>query len=243
MVSTTSYAATLIDESFENGYGTFTSAYPGRTSVISDPTAPLGSHVLQMKFPDGFKGGNAPDIFGARYNSQKEIYSRFYFKLSSGFVFHEYEQKLVFWWGDTFNFYVSIGSWTNHGLFGCWQGDGKTYRNYSGPQIKTGVWYKVDIHLKMNTDGGSNGIYQLWLNDVLVSNYSTVPFGSSGDAGFHNMAFTPVYGGGSPPDVPQTQYIWFDGAQVSTTPIGTAPAPATDPTAPLPAPPFGLRIN
>jgi hypothetical protein len=229
--ATPSHSGSIVDESFESGFGVFNSEY-NDSKVVSDGTSPLGSHSLQFTFDAGSSGGNAPDIVTAQFSSTpNEIYSRFYFKLSSGFQFHPYEQKLVFYWGKwsgAGNFYISIGSWGDNQLFGCVQGSGATYRNASGPVIQPGRWYKVDVHLT------SGGVFQLWLDGALVLNFTGVPLGT-----FTSMAFTPVYGGDSTP-VPKTQYIWFDGAQVSTTPIGsTSPGP----TAPPPAPPFGLRIN
>lgn len=225
-----SHSATLLNESFESGYGVFTSEYHG-TSVVSDTSAPNGTHSLMFTFPSGMSGGNAPDIVYKYFSSTSEIYSRWYFKLSSGYKFHPYEQKMVFYWGDISgpgNFYISIGSWGSNRMFGCIQGDGTTYRNESGPQIQSGRWYKVDVHLT------AGGIFQLWLDDVLILNFTGIPLGA-----WNSMQFTPVYGGDST-SVPSKQYIWFDGAQVSTTPIGsTSPVP----TAPPPAPPFGLRIN
>jgi len=239
LISTISYSETIVNESFESGFGSFTSEYGG-AKVVSDPTTPLGSQSLQFIFSLGDEGGYAPDIVGTGYAPKKEIWGEGYFKLSSGYVFHPYEQKLIFIWGDTFNFYISISSWGDRKMFGCWQGSGSTYRNASGPDIKTGIWYKLNFHMKMNSAAGAkDGIFQIWLNDALVLDFSNVPYQGSGqgsDHGFHSMAFTPVYGGDSTP-VPQKQYIWFDGAKISTTPIGTSPQTGQ------PAPPFGLRIN
>ena len=224
-----SHSATLLNESFEYGFGAFHTEY-GAAQVVSDSTSPVGVKTLRFTFNAGAQGGNAPDIVSssAFSTAPNEIYSRFYFKLSPGFQFHPYEQKLVFYWGNwagAGNFYISIGSWSSHKLFGCVQGSGTTYRNASGPTIQTGVWYKVDIHLT------SLGVFQLWLDDALVLNFTGVPLGT-----FRSMAFTPVYGGDSTP-VPSTQYIWFAGAQVSTTPIG----PST--LLPQPTPPYSLRIS
>lgn len=230
----------LMDESFESGFGDFYSEYGG-SQVVDDGTTPFGSRSLRFSFSSGDPGGYAPDIVTAGFPSRDEIWGRAYFKLSAGYAFHPYEQKLIFIWGDTFNFYISIGSWTDHKMFGCWQGTGSTYRNSSGPEIKSGVWYKVDFHMKMNSGAGvKDGIFQLWLNDALVLDFSNVPYRGAGkgpDAGFGAMAFTPVYGGDSTP-VPQNQSIWFDGAQIAAEPLGPAPSPAKPP-----APPVRLRID
>ena len=228
--ATNSYPADLVYESFESGYGMFHSGY-NDSDIVSDATAPLGSHSLRFTFPEGFSAGDAPDIVTASFSDQQEIWGRVYFKLSSGFSFHPYEQKLVFLWTGRSNFYFSIGDTK---IFGCWQGDGRTYNNYDQPDISTGVWNRLDFH--MSTDG----VVQLWVNDSLTLNLSNVPF--NGGA-FDSIAFTPVYGGmgGS---VPKTQYIWFDGGQISTTPIGpAAPLPPPPAQGLQPSPPTHLTIN
>ena len=94
-----SQSAMLVNESFESGFGVFTPEYDG-SSVVTDYTAPDGTHDLRFTFPSGFPGGNAPDIVHKSFTTTNEIYSRWYFKLSSGYQFHPYEQKMVFYWGN-----------------------------------------------------------------------------------------------------------------------------------------------
>lgn len=204
-------SAAWIDESFESGEGVFYSEYPGLTTIVADPTAPHGDYVVQMEFPEGFTAGNAPDVFISWFDIQSEIYSSFYFKISDGFVYDAYEQKLVFYWGNDFNFYIGVGRWSDRKLYGCIQGDGTVYENLSGPDIETDTWYHVAVRLN------TSGVFQLWLDGTLIISET----GVSIPGGFNGMAFTPVYGGMGPPyTVPQDQYIWFDKAWVSSAPDG-----------------------
>jgi len=60
-------------------------------------------------------------------------------------------------------------------------GPGDLYRTY-GQNIgetrptELGAWTKLKFRLKLNTPGNKDGIFQLWLNDDLKSNYSDVDF-------------------------------------------------------------------
>jgi hypothetical protein len=88
----------------------------------------------------------------------------------------------------------------------------------------------------MNSNGAFNGIYQAWVDDVMVSNYSNVYYGN-GEA-ISSPAFVVIYGGmgGS---VPQTQYFYMAGIYVgSTEPGGGSSVPAK-----TPMPPMEIRIN
>jgi hypothetical protein len=147
-------AEELIHEDWESGWNDWGHDYGG-ASIVTEADAPSPSHALMFSFPGGMSAGVAPDIVARGFLPQDEIYGRFHVKISPDFTFNDYEQKLVFIWGDTFNFYLSLGSWGVYRLYGTWQGDGTTYRNEdsTNPPLSTGVWHKVDFHMKMNSTG------------------------------------------------------------------------------------------
>jgi hypothetical protein len=109
----------------------------------------------------------------------------------------------------------------------------------SSASITSNRWYKITAHAVMNTVGQSNGIIQVWLDDVLIINASTVKYRDA-NVGWKFFEFSPTYGGGSPPTVPSTCYLWVDSTIISTDPIGANPTPKTTG---IPSAPFKLNIN
>ena len=81
-------------------------------------------------------------------------------------------------------------------------------------------WYKVVFHAKMNSVGGAkDGIFQLWVDDVLLINANNVMYRRTGqNTGFRGFQMTPVYGGGKE-EIPAEQYMYFDHVIVQATPF------------------------
>ncbi len=251
------HASVVLSGSFENGYSPFVSNYGG-SSVVADSTAPNGTHSLMFTFPSGMTGGNAPDIVTPSpelFASQEEVYIQYYVKYSSNWKDHPITNKMIYiWFGNPVagkpNLPIMGHSQYGSGVWAVlqagtsiseqvWYGNGFT--------LSYGGWHKIIIHVKMNTGGNSNGILQVWVDDVLRIDASNGKFRNSGDTyGVTSFQMTPVYGGDSTP-VPQTQYMWMDDVIVQTTPFGTSttppPAPVPPPASLQPAPPTSLSIN
>lgn len=55
------------------------------------------------------------------------------------------------------------------------------YRNNGQPIIPTaGTWYKKKVQVRVNTPGQNNGLYKIWINDVLVVDLDDVQWRPSG---------------------------------------------------------------
>src|SRR4030067_687917 len=191
-----SYAvsAVLFSGSFENGMTPFGGPYYGGASVVTDGTAPDGTHSLRFSIP-GEMGGNSPDIIDGHWSSQNEIWVQVYIKFSSNYQWPSIQDKFIFLPLQGNNFYIGA-QWGNQVsmctqvLWGqgstCWGGGGWT----------AGRWHKVVFHGIANS--GTNGVGQVWVDDTLVINASNVNFlEHAGDTAFDGILLENVYGSGS----------------------------------------------
>lgn len=98
---------------------------------------------------------------------------------------------------------------------------------YSGTNIfttQTGRWYTVEVRRKLNDPGVRNGIFQMWIDHVLISEYTDVryrvpfdgTFGSNMIYGTNFALISDYMSSGSS----QTQSIFYDDVRFSTTRIG-----------------------
>jgi len=93
-----------------------------------------------------------------------------------------------------------------------------------------GKWHCIEAHAKLNDPGKNNGIFQLFINNNLEVETTTLNWiGSYSDYGINAVFFENYWNNGSPVD--QTRY--FDNLVISTKPIGCgttqlAPMPPTD---------------
>jgi hypothetical protein len=245
------HASVLASGSFENGYSQFASNYGG-SEIVADSTAPNGTHSLRFNFPAGFTAGNAPDIVTLVpefFADQEEVYIQYYVKYSSNWIDNPGTNKMVYiWFGDIKNKpnlpVMGHSQWDTSGVWAVLQAGGTISEqvwhsyDYSKFNFTYGVWHKIVLRVKMNTGGNHNGVFQMWVDDVLRINGSNGYFRNSGDSyGITSFQMTPVYGGGGSP-VPVTQYMWFDDVIIQTTPFGASSTQLGQPT-----PPSGLKIN
>ena len=90
--------------------------------------------------------------------------------------------------------------------------DGALWVDYAQNQgspvaISAATWTKLTVRLKLNTSGSSDGIFQLWIDDVLKADYSTMNFrGTYTDTGWNHLmsSFDPE------PSHPQAQNVTRD---------------------------------
>jgi hypothetical protein len=109
--------------------------------------------------------------------------------------------------------------WENH-----YQNQGQTYL------ISPGQWYKVKYRAKLNTPGSSNGIFQMWLNDTLIEEYTNLNYRASYTTRGWNYDQMRFDGSGS---MPNPQYIYRDDITLYS----------GDPASPPPAAPTNIVIS
>lgn len=114
----------------------------------------------------------------------------------------------------------------------------------SNPYVtQPGRWYTIEVRRRLNDPGQRNGIFQMWVDGVLIAEHTTVlyrvpfdgTFGSDMTFGTNFVMISDYMSGGST----QNQSIYYDDIKISTTPIGLGTTPT--PT-PLPSAPANLRI-
>jgi hypothetical protein len=109
----------------------------------------------------------------------------------------------------------------------------------SNPYVtEAGRWYTVEVRRRLNDSGSSNGIFQMWMDGVLISEHTNVlyrvplngSFGSNMTYGTNFAMISDYMASGSTRD----QSIYYDDVKFSTTYIGVGPG--------LPSAPTNLRI-
>ena len=223
----------LAQGSFEGVYSPFSKEYSG-SDIYLDPTAPDGSYSLRFTYTIGHRSGYAPDNVWVWWSQPaQELWTQYYAKLSGNFYLHNVTQKLTYWMIEDSNTNFFIG------IIGTAHGDdtgkleaqlqrgnvGTTFRytsnvNYN-PTIQNDRWYKFTIYNKLNTNGQSNGILRVWLDDNLVMDHSNALYTSDSDANkpIQSFSFTPIFGGMGPATKPAVDYIYFDAVRILTGPF------------------------
>ena len=236
--------------------------YGGRPVEIDFGAAPpSGGGALKFRFGPG---SQTESISGgiARYALQQnyqELYVGHWIKWSSNWLWHPVASKMDYFYSypgsDGFgsNVLTAVyGNSTNTG--GCrggalqtvqriWSSGSYNMPQNGNPNFCPGQWYWVEWHLKMNTPGSANGIYEFWVNGVLISSVFDMAVAAPGANGFWQDAqHSPEYGGGGSATLPVEQNIWVDHTVLSTTPIGVPGGPPPPDTTP-PSPPTNFTVN
>jgi hypothetical protein len=88
--------------------------------------------------------------------------------------------------------------------------------------FKPGAWNTVELRVKMNTAGSSNGIMQLWLNGYLCVDHRDVQYRSSRRPGLRiTQQYVTWYYGGPSADAPSSNsWLLMDDAVLSRSYIG-----------------------
>ena len=223
--------------------------------IDSTTPSPSGDGAITFTYP----AGSGTASFGpgvAVYDSLAlgEMYTGFWFRLSPGFVFHPIGTKILYQKGSLISpnigqlpymasyihadrkIRISIGNMGN-GAFASLPHD--LLQNKSQNIIQPGIWYWVEYHVKKNTPLQQDGVFELWLNNVLTHQYFNVLYFDIAD-NWKMVRHSPEYGGGGNWSIPSTQYMYVDHTVVSTTKIGI-PGGGADTTAPTT--PAGLTVS
>jgi len=219
----------LAQTSFEGSMLPFKHAHSG-ADIYTDPTAPDGSQVLRFTYPPGHPGGYSTDVVWVEFQQgYNEVKVEYYFKYSENFFFNRVDNKQIYVdTGDQTNFFLSAvdnnyiggtGIQTEIQYVGQWGNIGEAERrwpNMSDVVIFPNIWYKVIFYFKLNTNGRSNGILKVWVNNTQIMDYSDVVFntGSSANQPCYSLKFDPVWGGGGEPKPNATDYFYVDAVKI-----------------------------
>ena len=244
-------------------------------SIHCGTASPSGGCYLRMTYAGGVYtsstgGGDAsyelPTQYSDLYLGAWMRYSPAASAAGPGFQFHSVGQKVNFFvLGGSYN--GNIGNCRNiafgfsYGTYSatpqiCW--GRQTHNNYANKSAwdetaHLNEWHWYVMRVKQNTPGASNGIFQMWIDNVLHLEYLDGQFLAVGEP--HSMGsvkHTAVYGGGgstidacpntdplpSPTHVRCNQYWDIDHTVIATTlaevamPGGGAPTDVTPPPVP-----------
>lgn len=226
-------------------------SHPTINSNQSAPGSPSNSFQIKSDagLPDSSTVGGESFVFPS---ATKEYWMQYYVKFSSNYQYHTVSNKQIYTWFGTGNAScVTFGPNSTVGNHFCaicensqgWYNPNTEYN----PSINKDQWYKVVFHAKLVSAG--NDIFQLWVDDGLVLNYSNTNLAvNSSDraSGFTKVGIDPVWGGQASPPVSKsvTDYLWFAYVIVSTDPIlvDSLKIGGGD-TIKIPSPPKTLIIN
>ena len=159
-----------------------------------------------------------------------EVWSQFYVLYSSNYQWHTVGDKFSGWGCDTGGCGNMMELW--------YYGSPSMFQQYATSEMRNGVWnwlpnqsysptrqrnhwYTIKEHLKMNTPGAFDGVYEMWVDGQLVMSHSNVGYRPAGETnGFTKFRHVVVWGGGSgQPATPEDQYVYYGNSIVSTSPI------------------------
>ena len=193
-------------------------------SIVQDTTSSNRSNVLRCTFPVGLPGGTGGCNTYYGFGNKSEIYGQYWIKYSSNWQWHGTADKM-FYLDDS-----SPSPTVPYAMFCVIEKGGKVRcANYGqdgrrGVEINVGGattfeknrWYKFNFHAKYSTPGNRNGVWQLWVDDRLIMNYSDI--GYHDNQLFSSIKFHNVWGG-TGGTVLQEMHTYFDDIILSTEPI------------------------
>jgi len=101
-----------------------------------------------------------------------------------------------------------------------------------------GVWQCLEAHVKLNTPGSSNGVFEYWLDGVPQASRTDLNWvGTWTDYGINAVMFSNYWGATSP----KAQERYLDAMVISSKPIGCLGTVTADITPP--AAPTGVRVE
>ena len=253
-------AAVITTVEWESKPGAPWTYTPSRPNIdCTMPPSPSGGCALRFEYPAGtystsFGGGRAEYALSGQ---PLDIYLGAWMRYSPGFVFHPIGQKVNFFimtdrqnCSGTLSL-VNIAIGYQYGNFAagnqiCWgnfaQGN---YANLAtwDETAHTGEWHWYEMHVKMNTPGGSDGTAELWIDGVLYMRHTNIQLREAGATnGFGALQHTAEYGGGGS-TIASTQYWWVDHTVISTTRIGMPSGSGTTTDSVAPAAPVGFKFH
>jgi hypothetical protein len=167
-----------------------------------------------------------------------EVWVQWYYKYSSNFRYHGSGDKQMYFNPSNVQGTIVYGSYPNGEMDMEPQGGshaGQTVWTYPPNQgasvggdshwyLVPGTWHKYKAYYKGHTGGNMNGLYKMWIDDILVSDWSNVWYGGGDNytfAGGSNLRWDVIWGGmGQTLD--RVQYLSFSDLYIgSTDPGGT----------------------
>ena len=177
-------------------------------------------------------------------NNETEFWMRWYMRFEAGFQWSSYEGfKIIYLFDSTGglrnNSYFMMPGATgtpSRSIDLYCEGDSKHYvanrvgwLNQFPSGRSDGSWHCYEVHFKRESAGQSNGVFQAWLDSVLIINANTVNYGIANS----RDTFIQIRIGSNSkvPNNGRCMYVDYDDIAISNTgyigPIGSGSAPAS----------------
>ena len=205
-----------------------------RLSLTPDASAPVGGgSVVQVLFPSGLASQATPAVMQtaaiqdiAGYNPG-EVYLYQCVKVDGSWQGHSsginalgglwitYPSAPRIYWSaqgadtDALIFQARLNGAPDARTALTWDGAG----NAASPSVADatftrGTWVEIEQVINLGTPGGSDGVWQVWMNGVLVLDYSNVEFLNAGETkSINNYQIAPGWGTATPPTTPPVGVI------------------------------------
>lgn len=210
-------------------------SHQGTLTLGTQSDSPTGNPgVWKWIYPAGtWQGLAVGAIWVGNLPNQTEMWIQYYWKVSPGFQYYPAasNKQVYFHPSNTMGMGLVGGIGVN-----LMPQEGGNLNNY-WPNVYTSIWYMQDTgvwhkykgYYKMNSAPGVwDGLYKAWVDDVMVSNYSSVSYWNVGEAEgapnyFHDTGWVVIHGGMIEVTIPE-QYLYTAGMYVGDTDPGGAGA-------------------
>ncbi len=185
------------------------SAYSAAVRFGSDASGPLSPNSYgRLTYPKGFAGGRAPGTtsstsFAGR--GYREIYVRAAVRVSANWYGHpSATNKVLHFWTYTpqanrvFLSFEGAGSGPLHLQVRCQGSPDDSRCGHLGANtgasalIARGKWNVLEVHLRMNTLGKSDGVVEAWVNGTRTHAYTNIRLDAGG---WGILSWSPTWGG------------------------------------------------
>lgn len=253
-------AAVVVSDEWNSKTATWLFPYPYPDINAVSPASPSGGTALRFLYPAGtYANSIGGGVASYESLSHTDLYFGHWARWSPGYTWNPVGTKLDYWKfdrnqimtggigggtlrtsGNGTNLVVDITNQQSGG-----NGVHTLFPNVSAFSFQTDRWYWVEFHAVVNTcftcpEMQSDGLLEVWVNDVLIMRYTTVKYADVAGSRWKIFQHAPEWGG-SGGTIPATQYYYVDHTVISTTRIGMPGGTSTDITPPGPVLNFSVQ--
>lgn len=169
-----------------------------QNTTVSDGTWSLQHNILANVEP-GFAtqhfgvGPLTPIYPGTEGQTYTDVYLQYRVRYSSGFNFNVQFKQFIMgtaddhvhespnpWCADYLTIFVTAGGTLSAEFNKKNVETGANWVdipcNLASGTLTTGVWHTIEIHKKLNTGSASDGVFEMWLDNVKVANYTNLQY-------------------------------------------------------------------
>jgi hypothetical protein len=215
----------------------------GKFSIGHQSDSPTGNpNVWKWTYYVGPAGPGTATLWPAMsgMGSPSEMWGEFWYKFSPGFEYNGIVNKIVYFNpSNTMAACIQNGGSVPAGPQLTPQGPNITnyYSNKGSGDFAvfpTGVWHKYKSYWKMNSHGNYDGVWRVWIDDVLVAEHTKVYYAHNNET-ISSVSFAVIWGGMSG-YIEKEQYLYIADIYFGS----TDPGPGGKK---LPSPPSNIKIE